>query len=120
MILSASCSQFLAFSRILRSFEKKNPNTVGLGLVVIFEDRNKGVGRNRDPADLLHLLFAFLLLVQQLPLPRDAQGRHREMLWRRHLAEAEAAGQAEGRQKEDEADRPGLDSARRLYSGPQK
>src|SRR5664280_1906789 len=116
MILSASCSQFLAFSRILRSFEKKNPNTVGSGLVVIFEDLNKGVGRNRDPADLLHLLFAFLLLVQQLPLPRDVAAIAFRGDVLAHLAEAEAAGQAEGRQKEDEADRPGLDSARRLYS----
>ena len=50
---------------------------------------------------------------------RDAQGRDREMLWRRRDPEAEAAGQAEGREKEDAAVRQGGYPARSLHKRPQ-
>jgi len=40
-----------------------------------------------------------------------AEGRDGEMLWRRHHAQAQAVGQAEGRQEEDAPVRPRRDPA---------
>ena len=48
-------------------------------------------------------------------LIRDAQGRDREMLWRRHHAQAQASRQAEGRQEEDAAIRQGRNPAGSLH-----
>ncbi len=51
--------------------------------------------------------------------PRDrqgqAQGRPRQVLRRRHHPQAQAAREAEGRQEEDEVDRPGRGPRRRLH-----
>ena len=44
-----------------------------------------------------------------------AQGRDRQMLWRRHQPQAQAAGQAEGRQEADAPIRQCRDSAIRLH-----
>ena len=44
-----------------------------------------------------------------------AQGRDRQMLWRRHHPQTQAAGQAEGRQEEDAELRPRRHSARGLH-----
>ncbi len=46
---------------------------------------------------------------------RDAQGRDRQVLRRRHYAKAQAARQAEGRQEEDARVRPRRDSAGSLH-----
>ena len=46
---------------------------------------------------------------------RAAQGRDRQMLWRRHHAEAQAARQAEGRQEEDARVRQGRHPAGSLH-----
>ena len=46
-----------------------------------------------------------------------AQGRHREMLWRRRDAQAQAAGEAEGRQEEDASVRQGRNPAGGLHRG---
>ena len=48
---------------------------------------------------------------------RLPQGRHRQMLRRRRHAQAQAAGQAEGRQKEDAAVRQGRHSAGGVHRG---
>ena len=48
-----------------------------------------------------------------------AQGRHRQVLRRRHHAQAQVAREAEGRQEEDEVDRTGRSSRRRLHQRPQ-
>ena len=50
---------------------------------------------------------------------RAAEGRHRQMLWRRHHAQAQASRQAEGRQEEDAPVRQGGDSAGSLHRRPQ-
>ena len=47
--------------------------------------------------------------------PRAAQGRHREVLWRRHHAQTETSGEAEGRQEEDAAVRQGRHPAGSLH-----
>ncbi len=49
----------------------------------------------------------------------QAQGRTRQVLRRRHHPQAQAAGEAEGGQEEDEVDRPGRGPRRRLHLGPQ-
>ncbi len=46
---------------------------------------------------------------------RAAQGRHREVLWRRHHAQTQASGEAEGRQEEDAAVRQGRHPAGSLH-----
>ena len=55
--------------------------------------------------------------------PRDrqgqAQGRPRQVLRRRHHPQAQAAREAEGRQEEDEVDRPGRGPRRRVHQRPQ-
>ncbi len=47
----------------------------------------------------------------------NAQGRARQVLWRRHLAQAQAAGEAEGGQEAHEDGRCGRDSAGSLHVG---
>src|SRR5688572_26082936 len=39
--------------------------------LIRFQHLDEGIGRNRDPPELLHLLFALFLLVEQLALPAD-------------------------------------------------
>ena len=48
---------------------------------------------------------------------RDAEERHRQVLRRRHHAQAQALGQAEGRQEADEVDRPGRHPAKGVPGG---
>ena len=48
---------------------------------------------------------------------RTAQGRHREMLRRRHHAQTQTSGEAEGRQEEDAAVRQGRHPAGGVYRG---
>ena len=48
---------------------------------------------------------------------RAAQGRHRKMLRRRHHAQAQTSGEAEGRQEEDAAVRQGRHPAGGVYCG---
>ena len=54
-------------------------------------------------------------IVARETLVGDAQGRHRQMLWRRHHAQAQASRQAEGRQEEDAAVRQGRNPAGSLH-----
>ena len=49
--------------------------------------------------------------------PRAAQGRHRQMLRRRHHAQTQASGEAEGRQEEDAAVRQGRHPAGSVHCG---
>ncbi len=49
----------------------------------------------------------------------QAQGRPRQVLRRRHHPQAQAAGEAEGGQEEDEVDRPGRSPRRRVQLRPQ-
>ena len=49
--------------------------------------------------------------------PRAAQGRHRQMLRRRRHPQAQAAGEAEGRQEEDAPVRQGRDPAGGVHRG---
>ena len=52
-------------------------------------------------------------------ISRAAQGRDRQVLWRRHQPQAQAAGQAEGRQEEDAAIRQRRHPAIGLHRRPQ-
>ena len=50
-------------------------------------------------------------IIARETIPPMRQERHRQVLRRRHHPQAQALGQAEGRQEADEADRPGRDPA---------
>ena len=54
-------------------------------------------------------------IIARETIKAHAQGRHRQMLWRRHHAQAQASGQAEGRQEEDAPIRQRRDSAGSLH-----
>ncbi len=58
-------------------------------------------------------------IVARETLSAHAQGRDRQMLWRRHHPQAQASRQAEGRQEEDAAVRQGRDPAGSLHRRPQ-
>ncbi len=69
--------------------------------------RNRDPGRHRQPDR------------RTRERPRASQERARQVLRRRHLAQAQAARETEGRQEADEACRPGRDSAGGVPGGPQ-
>ncbi len=58
-------------------------------------------------------------IIARETIKAPAQGRDRQVLWRRHFPQAQASGQAEGRQEEDAAVRQGRNPAGSLHRRPQ-